>query len=93
MDTQTHTNLILTTLGSRVCSTYESALLVQNTVVGVRASHFVFGNMTRQLNLASFMLQADCGYCSYYRPQDEGTPGKEGCSSNFLILSAFVRPT
>ena len=50
----------------------------------------VIENMTRQLDLASFSLQADCGYCSYYRPQDESTTRSEGCSSHFHILSAFV---
>jgi len=60
--------------------------------VGVRALHFSFGNMTRQLDLASFMLQADCGYCSYYKPQDENMAHEEGSISNFLILSAFISP-
>lgn len=82
-----HTNC---TLRSRICSTYESELLVRNMVVGVRALHFSAGNMTRQLDLASFMLQADCGYCSYYRPQDENTTRQPGCNSNFHMLSAFV---
>lgn len=45
----------------------------------------VIENMTRQLDLASFSLQADCGYCSYYRPQDESTTCSEGCSSHFHI--------
>lgn len=53
-----------------MCPNYGSKLLVRNIVAGARA------NMTRQLYLASLMLQADCGDCTYYRPQDENSTRK-----------------
>jgi len=80
-------------LSPRMCSTFESELLVQNNIVGVCSLQFSTGNMTRQLDLASFMLQADCGYCSYYRPQNESTTHKWLCSRNYissLLLSALL---
>lgn len=35
------------------------------------------------------MLQADCGYCSYYRPQDESTTHKWLCSSSYISSQLF----
>lgn len=46
-------------------------------------------NMTCQLQLASFMLQADCGYCSHYRPHDKSTTCEEMCVARASILTCF----
>lgn len=59
-----------------MCPNYGSKLLVRNIVAGARALHFRIRNMTRQLYLASLMLQADCGDCTYYRLQDENSTRK-----------------
>lgn len=72
---------------------YGSERLVQNVGACLCscAFEFISGQGTRHDNkdLASFVPQADCGCCSYYRPQDERTTCKWLYSSSYTS-SLFV---